>query len=161
MSGAWVFKGTRVPVSALFKNLESGARVDDFVEWFEGTSKDQVEAVLEFARTELECSMKILFDQCVPQPLRGYLKGHAVFTANELGWGRLRNGELLNRAERDGFDCLLTADQNLKYQQNLAQRKIAIFVVKETDWKKVKLRAADIAVSVSTVQPGTYNEFDV
>ena len=56
MSGAWVFRGTRVPVSALFKNLESGARVEDFVEWFEGVGKEQVEAVLEFAERSLNAA---------------------------------------------------------------------------------------------------------
>jgi uncharacterized protein (DUF433 family) len=47
LSGAWVFKGTRVPVSALFENLEDGATVDDFLAWFPGVSREQVEAVLE------------------------------------------------------------------------------------------------------------------
>jgi uncharacterized protein (DUF433 family) len=53
VSGAWLFRGTRVPVSALFENLESGARVDDFVEWFPGVTKEQVEAVLEHANKSL------------------------------------------------------------------------------------------------------------
>jgi uncharacterized protein (DUF433 family) len=53
VSGAWVFRGTRVPVSALFENLEDGARVDDFVEWFPGVSKEQVEGVLEHANKSL------------------------------------------------------------------------------------------------------------
>ena len=105
--------------------------------------------------------MKILFDQCMPQPLRAYLKGHTIFTAKELGWGRLKNGELLSRAEQNSFDCLLTADQNLKYQQNLSARRLAIFVVKDTDWKKVKVRASDIAAAVSSVQPGSFTEFDL
>jgi uncharacterized protein (DUF433 family) len=53
MSGAWVFRGTRIPVSALFENLEGGARVDEFVEWFPGVTKEQVEAVLEHANRSL------------------------------------------------------------------------------------------------------------
>ena len=53
VSGAWVFQGTRIPVSALFENLESGARVDDFIEWFPGVTKEQVEAVLEHANRSL------------------------------------------------------------------------------------------------------------
>jgi uncharacterized protein (DUF433 family) len=53
VSGSWVFLGTWVPVSALFENLESGARVDDFVEWFPGVTKAQVEAVLEHANQSL------------------------------------------------------------------------------------------------------------
>lgn len=53
VSGAWVFKGTRVPVVALFENLEAGARVDDFLAWFPGVSREQVELVLRHAERSL------------------------------------------------------------------------------------------------------------
>jgi len=53
VSGAWVFEGTRVPVKALFENLEDGATIDQFVEWFPGVQRDQVLAVLEFANQSL------------------------------------------------------------------------------------------------------------
>ncbi len=53
VSGAWLFRGTRVPVKALFENLEHGARVDDFLEWFPGVAREQVEAVLEHAERSL------------------------------------------------------------------------------------------------------------
>lgn len=53
VSGAWLFRGTRVPVKALFENLEDGARVDDFLEWFPGVTREQAEAVLEHARRSL------------------------------------------------------------------------------------------------------------
>ena len=53
VGGAWLFKGTRVPVSALFENLESGARVDDFLEWFPGVTREQVELVLRHAERSL------------------------------------------------------------------------------------------------------------
>ena len=53
VSGAWLFKGTRVPVKALFENLEDGSRVDDFLEWFPGVTRQQVEAVLEHAQRSL------------------------------------------------------------------------------------------------------------
>ena len=53
ISGAWAFKGTRVPVKAFFENLEDGACVDDFLEWFPGVARDQVEAVLEHAQRSL------------------------------------------------------------------------------------------------------------
>ena len=53
VSGAWVFKGTRVPVRALFENIEDGATVDDFLEWFPGVTRKQVEAVLEHASASL------------------------------------------------------------------------------------------------------------
>jgi len=53
LSGAWVFRGTRVPVKALFENLESGARVDDFLSWFPGVSREMVEAVLDHTQRSL------------------------------------------------------------------------------------------------------------
>jgi uncharacterized protein (DUF433 family) len=53
VSGAWLFKGTRVPVRALFENLEAGARLDEFLEWFPGVSREQVEAVLQHTELSL------------------------------------------------------------------------------------------------------------
>ena len=53
VSGEWLFRGTRVPVKALFENLEDGARVDDFLEWFPGVTREQVEAVLRHAEHSL------------------------------------------------------------------------------------------------------------
>ena len=53
VSGEWLFRGTRVPVEALFENLEDGARVDDFLEWFPGVTREQVEAVLRHAERSL------------------------------------------------------------------------------------------------------------
>ena len=56
VSGAWVFKNTRVPVKALFENLESGATIDQFLEWFPGVTREQAQAVLEFAERTLVTS---------------------------------------------------------------------------------------------------------
>lgn len=53
VSGAWLFKGTRVPVKALFENLEDGARVEDFLHWFPGVTREQVEGVLQYAELSL------------------------------------------------------------------------------------------------------------
>jgi len=53
VSGAWVFKGTRIPVRALFENLQGGARVEDFLEWFPGVTRQQVNAVLQHAEESL------------------------------------------------------------------------------------------------------------
>lgn len=64
--------------------------------------------------------MRVLFDQGTPVPLRQALTGHSVFTAYELGWATLKNGELLRSAEEQGFEIFVTTDANLRYQQNLA-----------------------------------------
>ena len=53
VSGAWLFRGTRVPVKALFENLEDGATVSQFLEWFPGVAKQQVDSVLEFTNQSL------------------------------------------------------------------------------------------------------------
>lgn len=54
VGGAWVLKGTRIPVSAIFENLEAGANVDDIMAWFDGLNRDQVKAVIEFAARSLD-----------------------------------------------------------------------------------------------------------
>jgi uncharacterized protein (DUF433 family) len=56
VSGAWVLRGTRMPVSVIFENLEAGANIDDIMEWFEGLDRDQVKAVIEFAARSLDVS---------------------------------------------------------------------------------------------------------
>jgi len=67
--------------------------------------------------------MLILFDHSTPAPLAAYLTGHTVTKAKDRGWDRLSNGDLLAEAERAGFDLLLTADNNMRYQQNLLAAK--------------------------------------
>lgn len=56
LGGAWVFRGSRVPVSALFENLESGATLDQFLAWFPGVARAQAEAVLEHAARSLQAA---------------------------------------------------------------------------------------------------------
>ena len=62
--------------------------------------------------------MKILFDHCTPRPLRRFLTSHNVTTADQHGWSRLRNGDLLNAAERNGIDIFITTDQNMEHAQD-------------------------------------------
>jgi uncharacterized protein (DUF433 family) len=58
VSGSWVFRDTRVPVVALFENLEGGASIDDFLSWFPGVTKEQVEAVLEYTIQSLKADLQ-------------------------------------------------------------------------------------------------------
>ena len=81
--------------------------------------------------------MKLLFDQGTPAPLRGRLPGHSVDALAEKGWSDKDNGELLDVAEREGYEVLVTTDQSLPYQQNLAGRRIGIVVLLSTDWREV------------------------
>jgi len=105
--------------------------------------------------------MKILFDQGAPVPLRGMLPGHEIATAFERGWSALENGELMRAAEAENFDVLLTTDQNLRYQQNLPQRRLAIVVLKSASWPRIRLRIKDISAAIDAVQAGGYLEVDV
>jgi len=82
--------------------------------------------------------MRILFDQATPVPIRSYLERLVVRTAAQQGWGELRNGDLLRAAEGAGFDLLLTTDKNIRYQQNLAGRKIAIVVLSQQQWPRLR-----------------------
>ena len=102
--------------------------------------------------------MRILLDQGTPAPLRRHLRRHAVDTAFERGWSSLRNGELLDRAEADGYELLVTTDQNLRHQQNLAGRQLAIMVLLAASWPRIQRRVDDIQVAVDRVGPGMYVE---
>lgn len=80
----------------------------------------------------IACSgMKILLDECVPWPIHKLFAGHECTTAQKRGWGGITNGDLISRAETE-FDLFVTSDQNLRYQQNLAQRRIAFLSFRQT-----------------------------
>jgi hypothetical protein len=95
--------------------------------------------------------MKILFDQGTPAPLRHELAGQDVATAHEMGWSELGNGDLLPVAE--AFDVLVTTDQNLRYQQNLVGRRLAILVLPTTSWPRIQRHASSVAAAVSALRP--------
>lgn len=102
--------------------------------------------------------MRALFDQGTPAPLRQLLPLHHVATAFERGWAKLQNGELLDAAETAGFDVLVTTDSNLKYQQNLSVRRIAIVVLSTTSWPRIRTAGALVAQAVDAAVPGAYIE---
>ncbi len=105
--------------------------------------------------------MKILFDQGTPKPLRAALSEHEVKTAFECGWDRLENGALLAAAESDGFDVLVTTDQNLRYQQNLSGRRIAIVVLSVASWPRVSRHTQLVVNALSAIAPGTFVEVSI
>lgn len=105
--------------------------------------------------------MLVFFDQGTPVPLRNHLPGHQVSLAYELGWGSLANGELLLQAEDRGFEVLVTTDQNLRYQQNLANRKIAIVVLSTTSWPRMQKVLPSIVEAINGSSPGGYIEVAV
>ncbi len=102
--------------------------------------------------------MRILFDQGTPAPLRRVLPGHAIESAYERGWSALKNGELLKVAEDEGFKAIITTDQNLRYQQNLPQRRLAILVLMTTDWRLIQQHTGYVAKATDGLVPGDYRE---
>jgi hypothetical protein len=105
--------------------------------------------------------MRILFDQGTPAPLRYRLIGHEVVLAYELGWSMLQNGELLSAAEEAGFEVLITTDQNLRYQQNLSQRKIALIVLSAPSWPRVQKITDTIGAAIAFISANDYVEIEV
>ncbi len=101
-------------------------------------------------------ALRILFDKNVPYPLRNYLLKHTVHTTAERGWARLTNGDLLNAAEADNFDVMVTADQNMKYQQNLKNRTIALVVL---GTNRLSLLEADPDPFVAAVDAATIGSY--
>ncbi len=71
-----------------------------------------------------------------------------------MGWGELRNGDLLRAAEEAGFDVLMTADQNLRYQQNLAARKMALLIPPSNHRSVLRPLVPAILCTLATIQPG-------
>ena len=105
--------------------------------------------------------MRILFDNGSPRPLRHRLFGHQVETARERGWDALANGVLLNQAEEAGFEVLLTTDQGIRYQQNMANRQIAVVVLMNTDWSRIARRTEAIRNALEGIQPGELREVSI
>jgi hypothetical protein len=105
--------------------------------------------------------MLILFDHGTPRGIARFLPGHTVTRARQRGWDRLSNGDLLAEAERVGFDVFLTADKNIRYQQKLVGRKIAIVVLSTPQWPLVRLNTAKIAGAVEAATSGGYAEVQI
>ena len=105
--------------------------------------------------------MLILFDHGTPRGIARALRGHTVKEARTQGWDTLSNGDLLNAAEDAGFDVLLTTDKNLRHQQNLQGRKLAIVVLSKSRWSLVRTMMEQIAAAVNAAKPGSYTLVDI
>ncbi len=105
--------------------------------------------------------MRVLFNQGTPVPLRTHLVKHMVTTVYELGWSELKNGDLLGRAEESGYEVFITTDQNLRYQQNLPGRRLAIAVLMTTSWPRIERHLTAVVAQIDGLQPGGYLEIMV
>ena len=105
--------------------------------------------------------MRILFDQGTPVPLRQSLTHHEVATAYERGWSKLRNGELLDAAEHEGFEVFVTTDTQLKFQQNLKSSRIAVVVLSTPSWPRIQRTIATVVGTIDAASPRSYTEIEI
>ena len=100
--------------------------------------------------------MKILFDHGSPAPLPNYLREHSVQRSAEKGWEFLENGELIRKDDEEGYEIIVTTDQSMRYEQNLAGRRSAIVVLLVTAWPRVQHRTAEVRAAIDDVRPGEF-----
>jgi len=104
--------------------------------------------------------MRILLDECVPWPLHRLLVDHECSTAHKEGWGGASNGDLIRLAET-GFDCFITSDQNIRYQQNLQGRKIAILELSTNDWRRIQKAEALILAALCKLDNEAFQSLEI
>ena len=93
--------------------------------------------------------------------MRNLLLPHHVETVFERGWSLLTNGALLAKAEEAGFDVFVTTDKNLRHQQNLSQRHLAIVVLSTTSWPRIRIASTVIHQTLKRVVPGRLVEVEI
>ncbi len=104
--------------------------------------------------------MKILLDECVPWPLSRALADHLCTTAPKRGWSAVKNGDLLKLAEAE-FELFITCDQNIRYQQNLIGRRIAILELSTNDLRRLLAAADSLRAVVAGIKLGEYLRMQV
>jgi hypothetical protein len=102
--------------------------------------------------------MRVLFDNGVPRGVASALSGHRVEEARDRGWDTLENGDLLDAAEAAGFDVFLTTDRDLRYQQNLTQRTIAIVLLGKGSWPLIRGYLSEVRSAVDASVSGSFVE---
>jgi hypothetical protein len=105
--------------------------------------------------------MLILFDHGTPRSIARWLQDHTVVEAIEKGWDRLSNGALLKAAEEADFDVLLTTDKNIRYQQNLKGRRLAIVVLGNPQRPAVDRHIDRVIEALNAATPGSYAEVEI
>jgi hypothetical protein len=99
--------------------------------------------------------VKILLDENVPRPLKRFLADHEVSSVQDCGWRGVRNGELLRLAE-NSFEVFILADKNMRYQQSMADRRIAVLELPTNRWPLLLPMATRIAKAVESIRSGEY-----
>lgn len=104
--------------------------------------------------------MKILLDECVPWPMHRIFTGHSCTMATKRGWGGGKNGDLIRLAEAE-FDLFITSDQNIRYQQKLSGRRIAIMELSTNDLRRIMNETAGINQAMEKIQSGDYLRMEI
>jgi len=104
--------------------------------------------------------MRILLDECVPWPMHKILRGHSCSTVQGQGWGGIKNGDLLQQAEGE-FDLFITSDQNIRYQQNLTGRRIAILELSTNDISRIEAASSLIEEALENIQPNQFRQLTI
>jgi hypothetical protein len=102
--------------------------------------------------------LRILLDENIPAPLRRLIIGHQVTLAYDMGWAGISNGDLIAAAEANGFEVFITADRNIRYQQNLVGRQLALIVLSTNIWPTIRANPAPILSAIKNIQPSDYFE---
>ena len=100
----------------------------------------------------------MLLHENLDRRLRTSLGPREVFTASYKGWGRLKNGRLLEAAEDEGVEVLVTGDQTLRYEQNLSGRRLAVVVLSTVEWRILKDQPPKIFAAIDSAAPGSVQE---
>lgn len=100
--------------------------------------------------------MRLLLDECVPRPLKSDLLGHDVHTVAEMGWSSKRNSELLQLMLAHRFECLVTVDQNLQFQQNISASGIAVLIIvaRTNRLKELRPLVSRLLTALARISPG-------
>ena len=104
--------------------------------------------------------MRILLDECVPWPLHRLLSSHSCTSVQAEGWAGIRNGDLLQRAEAH-FDLFITSDQNIRYQRNLAGRRLAILELSTNDLHRIQAASALIQETIETIRSDEFKRLSI
>ena len=100
--------------------------------------------------------VRILLDQNAPLGLRRALKEYEVIPARGMGWATMENGVLISAAEATGFAIVITCGRNIRYQQNLAGRQIALIELTTSVWPVIRDHLPDVLAAIAAATPGSY-----
>lgn len=104
---------------------------------------------------------RVLLDENLPRGVAQLIEGHEVRHVTRIGWDGLENGDLIAAAERSGFEVLVTADRNLRYQQNLTGRQLALVVLSTNRWADLRRSGEMVNDAVDRAEPGSFREVEV